>query len=121
MDFDRSLEQVLQSVSDVLFPAESGQATVSLDSVGYDGDSPLHVLIWRNDTDGALQLIENKADVNAKGEMDETPLHAALHQGNMRVVSALLEFGARKDLASEFGETADQLAKDKGIDLNEFK
>jgi hypothetical protein len=50
----RSLAQVLQSTSDVLFPAELGHAVVELGSRDVDGDTSLHVLVWRSDTDGAL-------------------------------------------------------------------
>ena len=42
----RSLHELLQSLSDVMFPADEGRQ-VTIDSVGYDGDTPLHVMAWR--------------------------------------------------------------------------
>ena len=62
-------------------------------------------MAWRNDLEAVRILIAAGADVNAKGEMDETPLHIAVHQSNRAMVSALLEAGARDDIRSEFGDT----------------
>ena len=114
---ERTLYDVLQSTSDNLFPAELGEATVYIDSTDCDGDTPLHVLIWREDTDGALLLIQNGAPINAVGDMGETPLHAAITKKNMKVIDALLKAGARADIVSEFGKTAFDRSKEEGISL----
>ena len=42
----KKLQEVLQSASDRLFPAEMGKAKVCLDSTDRDGDNALHVFIW---------------------------------------------------------------------------
>lgn len=68
-----SVDEILQSLSDVMFPEHAGAATVSLSSRGYDGDTALHVLAWRGDTASAKVLLEAGADPNAPGEMDDTP------------------------------------------------
>ena len=114
---DRSLSAVLQSTSDSLFPESLGKQAVDIDSTDVDGDTPLHVLLWRNDTAGALLLIEHGANVNAVGDMGETPLHVAIRQENMEVVKAMLAAGARTDIVSEFGQTPLALAEEKGIKL----
>ena len=113
----RKLEEVLQSASARLFPAEAGEATVNLDSRSCNGDTPLHVFIWGNETENALFLIDNGIDINAVGEMGETALHVALHQNNKAVIKALLNANARTNIVSEFGKTATDLAREKGIDL----
>jgi uncharacterized protein len=102
----RSLDEILASASDVLFPAELGDAIVTIDSVDCDGDTPLHVMVWRNDVHAVRTLLEAGASANAIGDMGETPLHVAISQGNTAVIEALLRFGARTDIRSEFGETA---------------
>ena len=102
----RSLDEILQSTSDTLFPADLGEKTVSIDSQDVDGDTPLHVMLWRDDTHGALVLIESGADVNAVGDMGETPLHIAIRKKNAKVATALIGAGARTDIRSEFGQTA---------------
>ena len=107
---------LLQSLADVMFPAEPG-TPVRIDSVGYDGDTPLHVVAWRNDLEAVRLLIGAGANVNATGEMNETPLHIAVGKGNVHMVRALLEAGARTDIRSEFGVTASDRAAQQGGEL----
>ena len=107
----RSLQEIVQSVSDVImFPADLGERNVSVDSIGYDGDTPLHVLACRNDLEGVEILICAGADVNAQGEMDETPLHIAITQQNIPMIQVMLKAGARDDLRCEFGDTQQERA-----------
>ena len=73
MSSGKSLEEILKSTSDCIFPEALGEAEVKIDSVDCDGDTPLHVLIRREDTEGALALIENGATIDAIGDMGETP------------------------------------------------
>ena len=48
---NKKIEEVLQSASDRLFPAEIGKAKIYLDSRDCDGDNALHVFIWGNETE----------------------------------------------------------------------
>lgn len=105
----RSLAEILQSTSDVLFPAEIGEKHVDLHSRSLEGDTPLHVLLWRNDNFGIEALIDAGADINSIGDMDETPLHIAIRRENARAIRSLLQAGAKTDIRSEFGETAREL------------
>ena len=116
---DRTVEDVLQSTSECLYPAEMGERAVNFASADCDGDTALHVLIWRSDTSGALLLIENGANVNAIGDMGETPLHVAIRKDNRALIRALMAAGAETDIVSEFGSTARVLAAEKGIDLSQ--
>ena len=115
----RKLEEVLQSASDRLFPAEAGKRKVYLDSRSSDGDTALHVFIWANETKKAVFLIENEINIDAIGDMGETPLHAALHQKNITVIKALLHANTRTDIKPDFGKTAKDLAQENGISLEE--
>ena len=110
----RTLGEVLKSVSDVLFPDGAGETPVSVNSTGYSGDTPLHVMAWRNDINGAETLIDAGVDVNAQGEMDETALHIALTRENHALARLLLECGARTDLRCEFGDTPWERARALG-------
>ncbi|MBN2102598.1 hypothetical protein JW835_00990 [bacterium] len=67
--FSKKLEEILQSASARLYPAEIGEAKVCLDSRCDNGDSALHVFIWSNETEKALFLIENGIDVNFMGQV----------------------------------------------------
>lgn len=115
-----TLDQILASCSDSLFPAEMGEAKSDIDSRDVDGDTPLHVLLWLENTYGALLLIEAGADVNAVGDMSQTPLHVAVQQGNTAVVRALLKAGASKTHVSEFGKSPNDLALEAGGEMRRW-
>lgn len=115
----RNLNEVLQTVSDRLFPAENGEAKVKIDSLGSDGDTPLHIFIWAGETKNAMLLIENGAPLDVVGDMGETPLHVALRNTDKKVVTALMGAGAKTDIVSEFGVAATDLARKLGIHLEE--
>ena len=74
----RIVDEVLASVCDVFFPCFPDERPVAIDHRASDGDTPLHALAWRNDVEGAEVLVEAGADVNAVGDMGETPLHVAI-------------------------------------------
>jgi ankyrin repeat protein len=105
----RSLSEILQSTSDVLFPGELSEKQIDLHSRSLEGDTPLHVLLWRNDNFGIEVLIDAGADIDSIGDMDETPLHIAIRRENARATRSLLQAGAKTDIRSEFGETAREL------------
>ena len=106
----RTLEELLQSTSDVLFPEDLGEKEVRLDSRGSDGDTPLHVLLWQKDIEGSRALISAGADPNAIGDMGETPLHVAVHQDLSEIVELLLRAGSDPNVRSELGSTPRELA-----------
>jgi ankyrin repeat protein len=62
-------------------------------------------MAWRNDLEAVEILISAGANVNAIGDMGETPLHVAISNQNPEMVAALLRAGARDDIRSEFGST----------------
>ena len=101
----RTLDQVLAGVSDTLFPAELGEKSVEINSRDSTGDTPLHVLAWQNDVEGAEVLIAAGADVNAIGEMGYTPLHAAIAVNSVEMATLLIRSGAKRKIRSEFGST----------------
>jgi uncharacterized protein len=113
----RSLAEILQSTSDVLFPAEMGERVVALDSMDVDGDTPLHVLAWRNDHYAVQLLIEAGSDINAVGDMGNTPLHVALMKEDERMADILLSAGATTDIRSEFNNTPQELAEKLGGEM----
>ena len=115
----RTVNEVLMSVADVLFPGEEGRP-VSLTSRSSEGDTALHVMGWRRDTEGARILIAAGADVDAVGDMDQTPLHVAIMQDDIAMARLLLDAGARTDIRSEFGKTAIEEARAKGGEIEKL-
>jgi ankyrin repeat protein len=98
------LAQLLQSTADTLFPG-LGNAVVTLASRAEDGDTPLHVLLWRKDVDGARALVAAGIDVNAAGDLQDTALHVAIRLKLADAVAMLLAAGANPDASNLFGDT----------------
>lgn len=59
-------------------------------------------------------LLDGGANVNAIGELGNTPLHEAAGQGHIEVVRLLLAAGAVPLEPNEFGETALDISTMKG-------
>ena len=55
-------------------------------------------------------LIAAGADVNARGDLGNTPLHCAVVQGHIETVKLLLENGASPKERNEFGESVIDVA-----------
>lgn len=118
----RSLSDVLQSVSDALFPADMGHARIEVASRDVYGDTPLHVVVWRNDEYAAKLLLEAGADPNAIGDIGETPLHVAVRARSIGLVRLLLSSGANPNIRCEFGDSASERADAIGGELaREFR
>ncbi|RBP44423.1 ankyrin repeat protein [Roseimicrobium gellanilyticum] len=111
----RNVQDALDSVADVLFPEVLEGAAVEISSHGYDGDTPLHVMCWREDAEGVQLLLQAGADPNAIGEMSETPLHVACRVANESIVRMLLAAGAKPDIRGEFEVTPFDIAQTKPI------
>jgi uncharacterized protein len=105
------LDELLQTIADVLFPADDEPRHITLESAGLDGDTPLHVFLWRRDDSSARLLVAHGANVNAIGDMGETPLHVAMRHAAPETIAALLAAGAKADIVSEFGQTPLQVAE----------
>ena len=110
----QTLDEILQSVSDSLYPDKMGKAKVKINSKDVCGDTPLHVLSRRGNNYGLELLLENGAEINAIGDMGETPLHVAISKENIKAIELLLNSGAKVNIKSEFNETAIEKAKKKG-------
>jgi len=113
----QTLDEILQSVSDTIYPDKLGTAKVEITSKDVDGDTALHILISRGNNYGTELLIESGADINAVGDMGETPLHVAISRDNIDAIKSLLKAGAKTNIKSEFNETAIEKANKKGPQL----
>ena len=79
--------------------------------------TPLHTAAACNKIEAVAALISHGADVNAKDEDGETPLMRASCWGYAKVVEALLDAGADKELKATSGwakgKTALEIARHK--------
>lgn len=78
------------------------------------GDTPLHIMAVWGDTESASVLIEEGAEIDARGEDDYTPLHNAIEQSQIDVARLLLEAGANPFLKTRNGADALELAELSG-------
>ena len=66
--------------------------------------SPILRAAWHNDHEEVIRLIEEgKEDVNAKDKRDSTSLYAAIFQGNIKMLAALIGAGADVNLREKGG------------------
>jgi len=111
------LTDFLASCTDVLLLDEE---KITAESVGIDGDTPLHVALWQGRTELVSLLIEAGADVNAVGDMSETPLHIALRKKNLSAIKEILSSGADMSLLSEFGQSPKGMAEEIGGEVKKL-
>ena len=74
-------------------------------------NSPLHFACTG---EIARLLLEAGADINAKNEKDDTPIHAAAHAGRAVLVQFLVNAGVNPDCRGHVGTTALHYASAKG-------
>ena len=108
----RTLDDVLQSVGEWLYPDRLVPQKIHLHSRATDGDTPLHATLYRDDDYGARLLIEAGADIDAVGNKGYTPLHAAVFEGNAALVEALLAAGAGQLVRCQDGKRARDLVSE---------
>src|SRR6185503_12102248 len=66
-------------------------------------DASLAIALKHNDRDTALELLEQKADVNAAEADGTTPLHWAVYQNDVDLVDRLIKAGANVNAMNEYG------------------
>lgn len=81
-----------------------------------DGDTLYHLALDKNDV-FAIKFVEQfKADVNSKNKEGLTPLHkAAMSAKDSEILKYLISIGAKKEVVTDFDETAYDLASENEI------
>lgn len=79
------------------------------DFIGLDdkvwGNTPLHVAVEQGNAYVCAQLLEHKADIDAKNKTGKTPLLVSVEKDNMQLVELLIENGADVDVGDNDGVT----------------
>jgi cytohesin len=115
MKHDKTLDQYLRSLSDIMFPQRAGEpGLVTIHSRRSDGDTALHIASFEGNRHAVRLLMEAGADVNAKGDLSTSPLYCAVSGQHVQVAELLLQYGADPDAENELGYTPRTLAKQEG-------
>jgi len=75
---------------------------------------PLHTAVGAGHLPISKLLIEGNAEVNVLQASRISPLHLAAQIGNIEMIILLLENGARIDIKNDNGQTASDLARERG-------
>jgi uncharacterized protein len=103
----RNLNDVLRGISDWTSYFDSEQNEIELTDVNqldWAGDSPLHIAAVHGDTEAIRVLVENGAELNARGENGLTPFHAAFMSKQAEAIKMLSELGADPNAIDAFGK-----------------
>lgn len=85
-------ENILRSLTSGIFE------NADINQVARNGWTALHLSCFLGNTDIALRLLENKANVNMQDFDGRTPLHIAASLGHVNMVELLLSKGAKTEL-----------------------
>lgn len=88
---------------------------VNVNKLTLRGESALHQAVRQNCREAITFLcVDGKADVNVVNVRGEAALHYAVMVGSTDLVEQLLEFGAKKTVKSEAGQTPWDMAREMG-------
>ena len=93
------------------------QKGVNTKAADKGGNTALHFCANAGYKGGAKKLIEHGANVNAKtAKSGLTPLHTAVFSKDTAMIKLLLQNGAEVDAKNKKGQTAAEIAAEKGLD-----
>lgn len=99
-----SVAEVLEKVRDSAVEFSNLDNPPLVNSVGFFGNTPLHVAITWGDLEAVKLLVENGADINLAGELGETPLHHAIAMAEFQVARYLVILGANQNVLNSEGK-----------------
>jgi uncharacterized protein len=86
---------------------------LQVNSIGLEGETPLHMASLRGAAADVAILIEAGANPNSVNDVGATPLHRAVYAGNLQIVTQLLDAGAQL-VKNNYGTTPHDLAIETG-------
>ncbi|RYD30528.1 MAG: ankyrin repeat domain-containing protein [Verrucomicrobiaceae bacterium] len=86
-------------------PGFGNLAPVTVFSVSFLGDTPLHVAVRRGDIEIVAEMLEAGADIDAIGQDGFSALHFAVMFDDVPIVLLLLENGASISTMSDWDES----------------
>jgi ankyrin repeat protein len=108
MAWDKDLATVIERYQ--RYPQFLGIEIIDVNQRAAMNDTMLHFAAESGATGDIDVLITAGAEVNAVGDIGNTPLHSAALMGKVEAAKKLLEFGANPTLKNELGQCADEMA-----------
>lgn len=84
---------------------------ITPDTRARTGDMPLHIAAINGNLRAIVLLLEEGAELNARGEGGMTPLHYAVQMEQVEAVKLLLEYDADHTMTDDFGDTPASTAR----------
>ena len=84
---------------------------IAPDTRARTGDMPLHIAALNGNLRAIVLLLEESAELNARGEGGMTPLHYAVQMEQVEAVKILLEHSADHTVTDDFGATPASTAR----------
>lgn len=91
--------------------------TITVLTTSLEGDTALHTACLWGDLRAVKLLLAAGAHLDARGDMNATPLYFAVMRGFTDIADYLLANGADANARSEFGDTPRDLARGLGLNL----
>jgi ankyrin repeat protein len=91
-----------------------GARVESVHTERFDGETALHIVAKWGDAEAIRVLAAGGADINKRGEDNNTPLHYAVMMDHLAAAQALVELGAAR-LEDIYGNTASMLTDDEDV------
>ena len=85
-----------------------------VDAIDEEGNTALHCASYRGRVEVISYLLDQGANINAKGDFGITPLFDACEKGHLEVVELLLSKGADPTICSNGSRTAIMMASNQG-------
>jgi len=110
-----AIEEILERLSERMYPDKFGEFVVTLASTQSDGDGVLHTLLYSDENYPVRALVDAGADINSTGNLGYTPLHVAAWRGNLEMTEFLLSSNADKNRRCNRGKTPADVAIEMGF------
>jgi ankyrin repeat protein len=114
MSIEKDLVAVIEKYR--MHPQFIGMDITDVNQRGVMDDTMLHFAAVLGATEDIDVLVASGVDVNAVGDIGNTPLLNAAMRGKAAAVKKLLELGADPELKNELGWSAAEVAKNLGRD-----
>lgn len=114
-EYEKNALHYIYKIDDPIIIKTLIDAGIDVNQISKSGkETPLHIAVANNKSPEIISLlIEAGANVNAKGNYEDTPLHIAAKKSNNKVIDLLINAGADQNAKNYYEQTPLMLAVSK--------